>query len=164
MNFELTEIKNKVYDRIGLQLSKFANEPEGKEYEACRFELNGLTIICRNSKITPKKVGQFVTFWKRNKDGITEPMNISDRFDFYVINVSKGKLHGQIVLPKSVLVEKGIVSTSKKEGKRGFRVYPPWDIANNKQAGQTQKWQLDYFYSIDNITDFKKVIDLYNAR
>lgn len=163
MNLELTEIKNKVYDRNALQLSKFVSETEGKEYEACRFELNGLRIICRNAKITPKKVGQFVTFWKRNKDGITEPLNISDRFDFYVINVRKGQMHGQFVLPKSVLIEKGIVSTSKKGGKRGFRVYPPWDSLTNKQAERTQKWQLDYFYAIDSTTDFKRVNDLYSA-
>ena len=43
------------------------------------------------------------------------------------------------------MIENGIISSDKKEGKRGFRVYPIWEIAINKQAIQTQKWQLNYF-------------------
>jgi hypothetical protein len=37
------------------------------------------------------------------------------------------------------LIEKGIVSTSKKEGKRGFSVYPIWDKTASHQAVKTQK-------------------------
>ncbi|EMM78684.1 MepB domain protein [Leptospira santarosai str. 2000030832] len=49
---------------------------------------------------------------------------------------------GQVLIfPKQVLFEKGIVSGRK----RGFRVYPSWDKPTNKQALQTQKWQLAYF-------------------
>ena len=55
-----------------------------------------------------------------------------------------------------------IISTSKKEGKRGFRVYPPWDTATNKQAVKTQQWQLDYYYEITPTTNFKKVKELFN--
>ena len=68
---------------------------------------------------------------------------------------------GQFVFPKPVLVKKGIISTESKEGKRAFRVYPDWDIAKNKQAAQTQKWQLDYFYEINDLTDLHKVSKLY---
>ena len=46
-----------------------------------------------------------------------------------------------------ILINKEIVS-DKKEGKRAIRVYPPWDIAINKQAQKTQKWQLNYFLEI----------------
>jgi SAM-dependent methyltransferase len=60
---------------------------ESKEYGACTFELNGMIIQQRISKITPTKIGQFVTIWKRNMDGITEPFDNSDNFDF-VINIS----------------------------------------------------------------------------
>jgi hypothetical protein len=46
---------------------------------------------------------------------------------------------------KSVLADKGIITKNGKEGKRGIRVYPPWDIATNKQAEKTQSWQTKYF-------------------
>jgi hypothetical protein len=52
-------------------------------------------------------------------------------------------------------VEKGIISSNGKEGKRGIRVYPPWDIATNRQAIKTQNWQTNYFMTVkkDNSTD-----------
>jgi hypothetical protein len=49
------------------------------------------------------------------------------------------------IFPKSVLHQKGVLADDEKDGKRGFRVYPPWDIAENKQAKQTQEWQSKYF-------------------
>ncbi|NJB84224.1 MepB family protein [Wenyingzhuangia aestuarii] len=154
-------MKTKIYDKCTLEISKINNELEGTEYDACQFELNGMKIICRSSKITPKKVGQFVTFWKRNIKGITEPYSETDRIDFYVINVKSENRFGQFVFPKSELINKGIITTEKKDGKRGFRVYPKWDKTQNKQAEKTQKWQLNYFYEMNDSTDFKKVTELY---
>ena len=164
MNHELTKIKNIIYDKCSLRISEFEKEPESKEYDACRFELNGLNIVCRNAKITPKKVGQFVTFWKRNKNGITEPLNENDQFHFFVINVRKENKLGQFIIPKSTLIEKGLISTKKKDGKRGFRVYPSWDTTNNKQAEKTQKWQLNYFVEFDSNSDLKLVENLYQNK
>ncbi len=136
-------------------------EAESKEYDACRFELNGLNIIYRNAKITPKKVGQFVTFWKRNGNGLIEPLSESDAIDYFVVNVRADNNFGQFVFPKSVLIKNGIITTDKQEGKRAFRVYPNWDIPQNKQAEKTQKWQLTYFYEIGEKTNFKKARELY---
>lgn len=161
LNKNLAEIKTKIYDQCSLEISKINHEPEGVEYDACQFELNGMKIICRSSKITPKKVGQFVTFWKRSEEGITEPFCETDRIDFFVINVKTENQFGQFVFPKSELINKGIISTKIKGGKRGFRVYPKWDKAQSKQAEKTQKWQLNYFYKIEEETDLKKVMELY---
>jgi hypothetical protein len=63
------------------------------------------------------------------------------------------------------LNKQGNVQTSKKEGKRAIRVYPPWDQANNVQAKKTQKWQLDYFLEIPsdkpiNVDRVKLLYDL----
>ena len=164
MDSNLTHIKTEVYHKCSLEISNFETESESKEYDACRFELNGRNILSRNAKITPKKVGQFVTFWKRNGNGPIEPFEESDRFDFYAVNVRTEYELGQFVFPKSVLIKKGIITTEKKEGKRGFRVYPKWDVAKNKQAQSTQKWQLDYFYEINSSTNLKKVSELYQMR
>lgn len=163
MNSILEKVERKIYDKCSLKISDFKKEPEGREYDACQFKLNGMNIICRSSKITPKKVGQFVTFWRRNTDGITEPFNENQEIDFYVINANSENNFGQFVFPKSELIKKGIISTKKKDGKRGFRVYPKWDKAKNKQAEKTQKWQLEYFYEIDDLTDFDKVSELYKT-
>lgn len=164
MDKNLNQIKTEIYDKCSLEISDFKIEAESKEYDACRFQLNGLNILNRNAKITPKKVGQFVTFWKRNENGPIEPFDENDQIDFYTVNVRTENEFGQFVFPKSVLIKKGIISTKKKEGKRAFRVYPNWDIAKNKQAERTQKWQLNYFYQINSSTDLQKVTELYNGK
>ena len=70
---------------------------------------------------------------------------------------------GQFIFPKSVLCEKGIISSGEKEGKRAPRIYPPWDKADNSQAKRTQAWQLQYFikFSEDSF-DFLRMKHLLN--
>ena len=112
--------------------------------------------------MTPKKVGQFVTFWKRNQNGIIEPFNETDDITYFVISVNNESNFGQFIFPQHVLIKRGIISTSKKEGKRGFRVYPPWDEAKNNQAIRAQKWQLDYFITINESVDLERAKWLLN--
>lgn len=162
MDSTLTQIEKEIYTPCGLVISAFRIEEESQEYFACQFQLNKRNIISRNSKITPTKTGQFVTFWKRNPNGPIEPFSETDSVDFFVVNSRTNNKLGQFVFPKSVLIEKGILSTNKKEGKRAFRVYPSWDIATNKQAVQSQKWQLDYFYEIGSTNNLEKVRTLYS--
>ncbi len=109
MDSNLNIINTKVYEKLGLRISDFQLEPESKEYDACRFKLNGRKIISRNSKITPKKVGQFVTFWKGNGNGPIEPLEENDQIDFYAVNLRSENEFGQFLFPKSVLVKKGIL-------------------------------------------------------
>ena len=155
------EVKNTIYTPCQLKVSKLIIEEESKEYEACNYELNSLKVIYRTAKITPKKIGQFVTFWKRKENGPIEPFHEEDPINFYVINVRKENHFGQFVIPKSVLIRRGIISTFSKEGKRGFRVYPPWDRAESKQAIKTQKWQVDFFLKISDSTDLERARELY---
>ena len=51
------------------------------------------------------------------------------------------------------------MTSIKKEGKRGFRVYPNWVKPENKQAEKTQNWQQDYFVEVNN-----QQIDLKNFK
>lgn len=148
LNTELLLVKELVYDKCNFEFSSFVIDSESAEYQACSFRLNSFQIIHRFSKITPTKIGQFVTIWKRNDKGITAPFDFSDDFDFIIITSKSGENLGQFVFPKSVLLEKGIISNNNTSGKRGIRVYPPWDIPTNKQAEKTQLWQTKYFYSI----------------
>jgi|SRR5690554_1314757 len=158
------QIIAEIYGKCALEISDFQNELESKEYDACRFKLNGLNIISRSAKITPKKTGQFVTFWKRDGNGPIKPLDENDRFDFFVVNVKNETKFGQFVFPKTELIKRGIISTEKKEGKRAFRVYPNWDVVKNTTAARTQKWQKDYFYIIDDLTDFERVKKLYENK
>ena len=154
-HLDLKVVKELVYDKCGFDLADPKLNSESIEYGACSFGLNGRKIQHRVSKITPTKTGQFVTIWKRNKDGITEPFDISDDIDFIIITSKSGDNFGQFIFPKSVLADKGIITKNGKEGKRGIRVYPPWDIVTNKQAEKTQSWQTKYFLTINsNSIDF----------
>ena len=131
-----------------LEVSNYITHEESKEYGACSFILNNQTIQFRVSKITPTKTGQFVTIWKRNALGNTEPFHELDNLDFVIISCRRDDSLGQFIFPKQVLIAQGIISTANKMGKRGIRVYPPWDITENKQATKTQKWQLYYFLNM----------------
>jgi hypothetical protein len=150
LNSELLQVKELAYDKCNLEFSNLEIDSESAEYQACSFQLNLFEIIHRLSKITPTKIGQFVTIWKRNDKGVTAPFDVSDNFDFIIITSKSGENLGQFVFPKSVLLEKRIISNNNTSGKRGIRVYPPWDIPTSKQAEKTQNWQIKYFYSIEN--------------
>lgn len=148
MHLDLVAANEYVYLPYNLKVSNYLTEPESKEYGAATFLLNELNVKFRVAKITPTKIGQFVTLWKRNENGITQPHDVLDEIDKVIVSVRKENYLGQFVFPKSELVKQGIFSTPEKEGKRGFRVYPPWDLALNKQAQKTQNWQLKFFLEI----------------
>jgi hypothetical protein len=163
MQSELQEAKEFLFDRCGFEFSNLKQNLESAEYGACSFELNAKKIQYRVSKITPTKTGQFVTIWKRNIEGITEPFSISDDLDFIIITSKSGDNFGQFIFPKSVLANQGIISSKDKAGKRGIRVYPPWDQVTNKQAQKTQSWQTKYFFTItkDNANEIELLLELF---
>jgi len=138
-------------------------EPESAEYGAYTFKLNDFLIRFRVAKITPTKIGQFVTLWKRVGNGSTQPYDISDLVDFFIISTRKEKHFGQFIFPKSVLCEQGVFSIKGKGGKRGIRVYPPWDKTLSRQAQKTQEWQIRYFLEIpqDKKIDCARAQELY---
>lgn len=148
MHPDLQFIKERIYDKHNLVLTNLILDSESIGYGACSFELNGKTIEHRVSKTTPTKIGQFVTIWKRNEEGITRPYDTSDELDFIIITARSENNIGQFIFPKSILAEKGIISNQGKDGKRGIRVYSPWDVPTNKQAIKTQDWQTKYFFTI----------------
>lgn len=156
-DFDLKTAEKFIYNCCNFEISNLKISPESQEYGACTFEINEKKIQYRFAKITPTKIGQFVTIWKRNHEGITKPFDASDEIDFIIITTRSGNKLGQFIFPKKVLAEKGILSQNGKSGKRGIRVYPSWDIPNSKQAEKTQNWQLNYFMIIktDNSTDLE---------
>jgi len=137
-----------IFQPLGLKISNAEEDAECKEYSGMNFTIAQLKIKFRTAKITPTKTGQFVTLWKRNEEGETIPFDSSDSFDFYLISTSKENHAGIFIFSKEILAKKGILTHEKKEGKRGFRIYPAWDKTENKQASATQKWQTEYFLDL----------------
>ena len=130
---------------ISLKTSSLEVESEGKEYGACSALINNRKVLIRTAKVTPKKIGLFVTLWKRDEEGVTRPHHEDDEFDLVIINVRANGQSGHFIFSKQTLIDQKVVSTSKVEGKRGFRVYPSWDEAISTQAKRTQNWQTSYF-------------------
>ncbi|PVX46659.1 hypothetical protein C8C85_2525 [Flavobacterium sp. 103] len=154
---DLILIQKILFDNCNFEINQPILEAESREYGACTFTLNNLNIRFRTSKITPTKTGQFVTLWKRINQGPIQPFDSTDPIDLFIVSTRKDNHLGIFIFPKSILINKEIV-TDKKEGKRAIRVYPPWDITTSKQAQKTQKWQLDYFLEIqkDQTIDLKR--------
>ncbi|RYE55564.1 MAG: hypothetical protein EOP48_09925, partial [Sphingobacteriales bacterium] len=137
-----------LYDKCGVHFADLIVEAESQDYGACTFKLNGFKVAFRISKITPTKTGQFVSIWKRSQEGLTQPFEWSDDIDFVIVSSRQGDNFGQFIFPKRLLLQKGIMTGPDKQGKRGIRVYPPWDTVANKQAAATQGWQTKYFLTI----------------
>ncbi len=72
----------------------------------------------------------------------------------------------KFIFPKSVLLKQDVLSINGKGGKRGIRVYPPWDATINRQAQKTQKWQREYFLDIpvNHQIDCGRVQMMFNAK
>lgn len=149
-----------VYQPLGFTCSVPQKEDESEDYGAYRLEVNGLHIRFRVAKITPTKVGQFVTLWKRVGQGPIQPFDLADSVDCCVVSTRSAGHGGQFVFPKTVLAQRDVLSKNGLGGKRAIRVYPPWDHTTSRQAQNTQTWQLDYF--LDLSAD--RPIDLGRAR
>lgn len=157
---DLIAAQELAFGPAGLKIHHLQIEKESQEYGAAEFEIQQRQVKFRTAKITPTKIGQFVTLWKRIGNGPIQPLDIKDPFDVFVISVRTSQHFGQFVFPKAILLEKGILSKEGKGGKRAIRVYPPWDVTDNSQAKKTQKWQLPYFVEIHPNFNLRKFIEL----
>ena len=137
------------YAPCGYSVAQLQPEAESADYAACTLQLNDLRVQYRVAKITPTKVGQFVTLWKRVGCGPIQPFEMGDPVDAFVVSCRSGPHLGQFVFPKAALATQGVVAsgdaTGSRAGKRALRVYPPWDATTSRQAQRTQAWQLGYF-------------------
>lgn len=164
---DIRVIKELVYDKCKIKCSSnLILEKESAKYAGCSFKIKSCDVKLRIAKNTPTKKGLFVTLWKRNAYSFQiETYSIKDNYDFYIIITRKNNKLGQFIFPKKILYEHGILSDNNNDGKRGFRVYPPWDdISTNNQARKTQAWQLNYFLEITNNIDKEHVKNLLKKR
>jgi len=131
-------------------------ESESKTYEACSFVWRDEKYVFRVGKTTPKKAGQFVTIWKRDElTSETMPWEATDEIDYAIIYVYTTTRRGVFLFPKKVLIQKGLMKTIGTKGKRGTRIYAPWEIVSSPLAKRTQDWQAAYFIEYDEKNGWK---------
>lgn len=143
-----------IYRPNGLVVTDLVRGLESKNYGACSFILNSKVVEFRVPRTTPKKIGQFVTLWKRAESGPIKPYDLMDSADLFVVSIQQKDCYGQFVFPKALLSERGIVSRDGVGGKRAIRVYPPWDNPVSQQGRRTQAWQLEYFLDVSADAQF----------
>ncbi|MFV0287957.1 MAG: MepB family protein [Mycoplasmatales bacterium] len=102
------------------------------------FWKNGLNVVYREAKITPKKIGQFVVFGKKKK-GTNVPYDSTDNIDRLIINVCQKDNIGQFIFNREILIKK-ILTHKEILDKMAFGLYPPWSKPISKQVITTQKW------------------------
>jgi hypothetical protein len=145
---EITRANNGIYKPNKLHLDNLQSEDAHADYGAMTFTLNQHPVKFRIAKVTPVKIGCFVAIWKKNSSDKNIPHDIEDPFAIYIFHVENKGRRGQFIFPKHILRQNNIISEKGKGGKLGFRLYPAWDNAENKQAKKTQAWQLPYFFEI----------------
>lgn len=154
-------MKNNFLDLLKSDDSFFIIEEENqnKKYDGLLISIFGIAMRYRTSKITPTKNGQFVAIWQRDNNKLSIPYQKDDKIKYHLIFSQKDSQQGVFIFSQDILVDKNIIS-SNRIGKRAFRVYPSWDVCISKQAINTQKWQLNYFYLLNdlNINTLKTII------
>lgn len=105
--------KKYIYLPCGFVCSNLKPEEQNAEYGAYIFKLNDLSIRFRTAKITPTKIGQFVTLWERVGKKPIQPYDVSDPIDYFVICVRQNDHFGHFVFPKTFYLKK--ISYQKME-------------------------------------------------
>lgn len=127
-------------------------EPESADYGAARVGIDGRTVVVRHARITPTKIGHFVTLWKRMEKHIA-PLDSADGVHFAAIHVGDGEQEGWFIFDRAALLAHDVMSRDGAGGKRALRVYPPWCAPLARQAIRSQQWQLSYFVDTGSGTD-----------
>ena len=150
-NKTLTYVNKLLYEPNNLTIKNIREETQNSDYGAGLFQLNSKSIRFRVAKITPTKIGQFVSIWEKDEVNKNQAFLYENATDLLVINTfNQNGDFGQFVFPKEVLLKQNILKTANTKGKMAIRVYPSWDTPTSKQAIAAQKWQLPYFINVND--------------
>lgn len=119
-------------------------EMESSDYESGVAQIGGDAWHIRTARNTPTKPGAFVAFWRRSADGTTAPFGDDDPAAGLLVFAEQQGRRGVFRFTGAHLAELGITS-GRRPGKRGFRVYPSWCEGLNAQATATQRAQASAF-------------------
>ncbi|MFJ3958477.1 MepB family protein [Arthrobacter sp. NPDC090010] len=119
-------------------------ETQNGDYESGIARIGGEPWHIRTARTTPTKPGAFVAFWQRDPAGTTMPFGEDDPAAGLCVFVEQEGRRGVFRFTGAHLARLGITS-GKRPGKRGFRVYPGWCSELNVQAAATQRAQAPAF-------------------
>lgn len=157
-------LKSQIYLPNGFKVEDLVEEGQNADYYGCKFKLNGRLVRFRVAKITPNKLGQFVSFWEKDNENKNIAYDYEQSPDLVIVTCFTSEKLGQFVFTKDILLKKKILKNGEDKGKMGIRVYPSWDVATSPQAKNTQKWQLEYFVDLSDLNEktILKLKDLYD--
>ena len=119
-------------------------EAQNSDYESGVAQIDDEAWHIRTARNTPTKPGAFVAFWQRDSDGTTMPFGGDDLSSGLLVFVEQQGRRGVFRFTREHLARLGITS-GRRPGKRGFRVYPIWCAELNSQAMTTQRAQAPAF-------------------
>ncbi len=128
----------------GLTIAAVTAEEQNSDYESGVAEIDGARWHIRTARTTPAKPGAFTAFWCRGADGQTAPFAADAVGAGLLVLVEQGSLRGRFRFTAQELATLGITS-GRRPGKRGFRVYPAWCTDLNPQASRAQRAQSSAF-------------------
>ncbi|MBJ8083657.1 MepB family protein [Bacillus wiedmannii] len=162
-NDVIRKLNNIIYKPNKLIITNLKEEKQNAEYAGCLFHLNHKSIRFRISKITPNKIGQFVSFWEKDANLKNQAFSYDAAPDLLVITCIEDNKLGQFIFPKEILLKEKILKTQSQKGKMAMRIYPIWDSPASNQAKKSQMWQLQYFVDLSdhNNLPIDKLLHLY---
>ena len=119
-------------------------EMQNSDYESGIAQISDEAWHIRTARNTPTKPGAFVAFWRRDADGTTTPFSDDELAAGLLVFVEQQDRRGVFRFTGAHLAELGITS-GRRPGKRGFRIYPSWCAGLNAQATATQRAQASAF-------------------
>lgn len=163
-NDVIRKLNNIIYKPNKLIITNLKEEKQNAEYAGCLFHLNHKSIRFRISKITPNKIGQFVSFWEKDDNMQNQAFSYDAAPGLLVITCIDDNKLGQFIFPKEILLKEKILKTQSQIGKMAMRVYPIWDTPESNQAKKSQMWQLQYFVDLSdhNNLPIDKLLHLYS--
>lgn len=87
---DLPAAQARAYAPCGYIFTHLQPKLESADYAACTLQFNELRVQYRAAKITPTKVGQFVTLWNRVGRGLIQAFDLSDPVDMFVVSTRVG--------------------------------------------------------------------------
>ncbi|MFL0401621.1 MepB family protein [Bacillus nitratireducens] len=153
-----------IYKPNNLFITNQKEEKQNSEYAGGIFQLNNRSIRFRVSKITPNKIGQFVSFWEKDVSMRNQAFSYDSVPNLLVITCIADNKLGQFIFPKEILLKEKILKTQNQKGKMAMRVYPIWDKPVSNQAKKSQQWQLQYFVDLSDSKNaaIHKLLNLYS--
>ncbi|PFL17145.1 mep operon protein MepB [Bacillus cereus] len=153
-----------IYKPNNLFITNQKEEKQNSEYAGGIFQLNNRSIRFRVSKITPNKIGQFVSFWEKDASMKNQAFPYDSAPNLLVITCIADIKLGQFIFPKEILLKEKILKTQNQKGKMAMRVYPIWDKPVSNQAKKSQLWQLQYFVDLSDAENvaIDKLLNLYS--